>query len=366
MFSFNLVLPEMNDLITSLGGENYKGWIIGLFTISSAIARPFSAKISDFVGRKQTLYLGILFAMIITLTYPFAFSVSFLLLLRFLHGFSAGFFPTGGTALVTDILPENKRGSGMGIWGTFISLGIGAGQGFSTSSVKLLGINGMFALSGAFLLISFAITLFQKETLEKRIPFTFKIFKIQWKDIFEPTVLPVSMVIFLSAMCSGMVFVLSPDMSEFLGIENKGAFFVSYMCCTIFVRLFVGFISNRFERRKFLLLAMSVLAISMVLLWNSKTAGMYYFSSIIFGLATGIGSPNLFAWTADLSPKDRRGAGAGTMFIALEFGILSGSLIANLFYRNTFESLRFVFFIGFFCAISSCIYLIWHMKTKRS
>ena len=108
MTSFNLIIPELNEFITILGGANYKGLVITLFTISAAISRPFSGKLSDTIGRKKAMTIGMLASVIVSILYPLSFSVFFFLCLRFLHGFSAGFFPTGATALLTDILPEKK------------------------------------------------------------------------------------------------------------------------------------------------------------------------------------------------------------------------------------------------------------------
>ncbi|MFY7990524.1 MAG: MFS transporter, partial [Fluviicola sp.] len=163
--SFNLVLPEMNEVITKLDGAELKGWIIGLFTISAGVSRPFSGKLADFIGRKKVLLVGVFFSLLICLLYPFAFSVWFLLTLRFFHGFSTGFFPTGATALVTDILPDDKRGSGMGVWGTFISLGIGSGQGLSTIFVDQVGQNGLFIVAAITVLISYGLMFTVRETL---------------------------------------------------------------------------------------------------------------------------------------------------------------------------------------------------------
>ena len=44
--SFNLIVPELNDYITSLGGADEKWLILGLWTLAAAIARPFSGKIA--------------------------------------------------------------------------------------------------------------------------------------------------------------------------------------------------------------------------------------------------------------------------------------------------------------------------------
>ena len=147
MTSFNLILPELNQFITDLGGANHKGLIITLFTISAALSRPFSGKLSDTIGRKKVMIFGLIICFIVSLLYPLSVSVWFFLVLRFLHGFSAGFLPTGATAMVTDLLPAESRGQGMGIWGTFISLGIGVGQWLGSFIYNEWGMNNLFLFS---------------------------------------------------------------------------------------------------------------------------------------------------------------------------------------------------------------------------
>jgi MFS family permease len=152
--------------------------------------------------------------------------------------------------------------------------------------------------------------------------------------------------------------VLSPELSHHLGIENKGAFFIYYVLSTIVVRLVTGRISDRIGRPKMLLIGMSLLTLSMLLIGVSNTPNWYTFSSIIFGIATGTSSPTLFAWTADLAPVNRRGIGTGTMFIALEFGIFSGSGLTNELYDHQLNSIFPIFLVGACMAFATVIYLI--------
>ncbi len=351
----------MNAIITDLEGASYKGWIIGLFTISAGLSRPFSGKLSDSIGRKKVLLFGIIVSLIASVSYVFSFSVLTLLIIRFIHGFATGFFPTGATALITDILPKDKRGTGMGIWGTFISLGIGVGQGISTFIVHQVGLNGLFLFSALMVIVAQLFVAQTKETLVKREKFSFKLLRIKKDEIIEPSVIPVAVVMFLSAICSGIIFVLTPDISTYLKIENKGSFFIYYVLATITIRLTAGKLSDRIGRRQVLLIGMSLLAFSMFQIGTAQTAFSYTSASIIFGVATGISSPTIFAWTADLSPKSRRGIGAGTMFIALEFGIFSGALLTNYLYENTFQSVYQVFLVGVGSAVITIVYLIWHL-----
>ena len=366
MISFNLILPELNDYISDMGGENQKGLIIFLFSLSALISRPFSGKLSDTIGRKKVMYIGITISVIALLIYPITGLVFYFLLLRFTHGFGAGFLPTGATALVTDVLPPEKRGVGMGIWGVFISLGFGIGQFLSSPTVNLVGLTGLFFLAATAAALAAVLISFVQETLPNPISFKWSLLKIKKNDVFEPTVRPAAIVMFLSVTSSGIIFVLSPELSDFFGLENKGWFFGFYVSSTIFVRFFLSGLSDKIGRRKTLVIGMSILLISVLILMNSTEWKMFTAAAIVFGIATGITSPTLFAWTADLSPAHRRGVGAGTLFIALELGIMFGSSSTLVTYDNTLDSIPLVLSIAAI-NLTICIgYLIWHIKNRES
>ena len=171
----------------------------------------------------------------------------------------------------------------------------------------------------------------------------------------EPSVIPAAVVMFCSAISTGIVFVITPDISGYLGIENKGWFFGFYMISTIFIRLFASGLSDVIGSRKTLIIGLSFMIISMTTIAFSETILMYTIGSVIFGLSTGISSPTLFAWTADLSHIDRRGVGAGTLFIALEFGIMIGSFSTLLTYNNSFTSVPFVCIFGAIFALIAIV-----------
>lgn len=365
MVSFNIILPEMNEFISNMGGEEQKGLIITLFSISAALSRPFSGKLSDHIGRKKVMVIGMLVSVVVTLIYPLTGLISFLLM-RFMHGFAAGFLPTGATALVTDILPAEKRGLGMGIWGTFTSVGIGFGQIFASSIVEWGGLDGLFFVSAGLAIISGSMILLLKETLPNPQPFHYRQLKITWRDVVEPSVLPAAIVMFCQAISSGIVFVITSDISGFLKIDNKGWFFGFYMLSTIVIRLFASGLSDVIGRRKTLIIGLSFMVASMVIIGYSTEWIMYTVGSILFGVATGVSSPTLFAWMADLSHHERRGVGAGTIFIALEVGIMVGSFSTILTYTNSISSIPAVFNFGAAFSLIAIIYLIWHLKYRQS
>ena len=112
--SFNMIVPELPSYLSSLGGEDYKGLIISLFTLSAGLSRPFSGKLADTVGRIPLMVFGTMVCVLCSLMYPLLTTVAGFLILRFFHGFSTGFKPTASTAFIADIVPVHRRGEAMG------------------------------------------------------------------------------------------------------------------------------------------------------------------------------------------------------------------------------------------------------------
>ncbi len=259
--------------------------------------------------------------------------------------------------MATDILPHNRRGEGMGILGAFMSIGLGAGQALSSPLTAAFSLNGTFILSASSALISGVLMIFVRETLDNKIVFKRKLLLVKKHEIFDPLVKPVAITMFLSAYCTGVILVLVPDLSGFLGIENKGVFFMYYVVFTIIMRLGFGKISDIRGRREVLLLAMIILLGSVIVLAMAENHIVFALAAVLFGIASGLSSPSLFAWTADLSDPEHKGRGTGTMFIALEMGIMFGSISTLLIYDNTMETLQWCLYIAAIMCMLSVGYL---------
>ena len=365
MLSFNLILPEMNGFISNLGGSEVKGSIIFLFSIAAGLSRPFAGKLADLIGRKRSVYIGLAIAIMASLSYAWIGALYLFFVLRFAHGLSAGFAPTGATALLTDMLPPGKKGAAMGLWGTFISLGIGVGQALGSYIFAHSNFNTLFMASAGFGVLALMLLSPIKETLPEQQAFRWRQLLIKWEDVVEPSVKPAALIMLLTAISSGLIFVLTPDYSAYLGIANKGYFFGIYVLSTIGIRLVFSSLSDRIGRRETMLIGCSLLVLSMILLGFSDDIWSYSLAAAIFGLATGISSPTLFAWTADLSLPQRRGTGAGTLFIALELGILVGSGLTFLFYKNTIESARTCLFIAAGFGGVALLFLLLQMRKVK-
>ena len=358
--SFNMMIPELPSYLTSLGGEDHKGLIIALFTITAGISRPFSGKLADTVGRIPVMYVGTFACVICSLLYPQLAFVSGFLALRFFHGFSTGFKPTGTSAYVADIVPDGRRGEAMGTLGICFSLGASASPPLGSWLAKQYDINAMFYASAVLAVLSMLILAGLAETLQEKQPFRFSLLKVGRKDLFDPLALPAAVVMICCYISYGVILTLVPDLSDHLGVENRGTFFTIFTLASVSTRLSAGKISDRLGREPVLKASAILIAIAMFAFALADSKPMLYLASVLFGLGNGIFSPAINAWTVDLGDPGRKGRALATMYISLEIAIGGGALIAGWFAGH----LAGVFYFAAVASLLGWVYLMWRKTTQ--
>lgn len=356
--SFNMIIPELPNYLSSLGGEDYKGLIISLFTLSAGLSRPFSGKLADKIGRIPVMIVGAVVCFVVSLLYPVLSFVGGFLLLRFVHGFSAGFTPTGTSAYVADIVPFYQRGEAMGIQSLFGSLGMAAGPALGGWLATFWPLNYIFYTSAAIAIFSILILVRLKETLEQPEQMSFSLLKLKKNEIIEKRVLIPSTILFLSVFSFGVVLTIIPDLSNHLGIENKGLFFAIFTLSSLGIRLIAGKASDRYGRVPVLRAASIMMILAMLAIAFAENKWMLFGAGVLFGSAVGMNSPTTAAWVIDLSLDAFRGRALATMYIFLEAGIGIGAIVSGFLYANKAENFSLVFLVSAAMAASALVFLL--------
>lgn len=359
-----MLLPELPDYLSSMGGEDYKGLIIGIFTVTAGFSRPFSGALTDKWGRIPVMIVGAMVCAVCGLFYPLVNTVFLLLFLRLIHGFSTGFKPTGTAAYIADVVPMARRGEAMGIYGFVTSTGMAFGPYLGSLIAFHFSLNTLFYTSSAFAVLSVAILYSMEETLpkEKRQPFSFSLLKIQGKDVFHPAIWPVAVVVFLTSFGFGTVITLTPDLSKIVGLQNKGLYFLIFTLSSLATRIAGGRISDKKGRVNVLIVGSVLMALALGV--TSITSHFIYFivGGILFGMAWGIISPSYQAWTVDLCSEATRGRAVATMYIALESGIGLGAVLPMFLYDNKPDQIGQAFQLCMAVAFGALLFLLWYKR----
>lgn len=361
-----MIIPELPAYLTSLGGEDYKGLIIALFTLSAGLSRPFSGKLADKVGRIPVMMFGASVCFVVGLLYPLLSFVGGFLFLRFAHGFSAGFTPTGASAYVADIVPFQKRGEAMGIQSLFGSLGMAAGPAIGGWIASIWPIEILFYCAAFTAIFSILILTRLKETLEEKEPLKLRLFKLDRTEIIEKRVLLPSIILFLSVFSFGVVLTIVPDLSSHLGIKNKGLFFAVFTLSSLGIRLLAGRTSDRHGRVAVMRVASAVMVLAMCAVAFAESKAVLLGSGVLFGAAVGMYSPTTTAWVVDRSLDRFRGRALATMYIFLESGIGVGAVISGWLYANNPENFHLVFLSSGGVAFLGFLILIFIKRDRES
>jgi len=363
--SFNMIIPELPDYLTKLGGSNYKGLIISLFTLTALVSRPFSGKLADKVGRIPVMMFGSIVCCICSLIYPLLTAVAGFLWLRLVHGFSTGFTPTGQTAYIADIIPSHRRGEAMGLIGTAASVGTAGGPALGGTVANTFGLDFMFYLSSSFAVFSVLILWGISETLTDKHRFGLSVMKVKWSDLFEPRVIAPCLVMVLSAYAYGTLFTLMPDLSEFMGVKNKGLLFTYLTLASLTVRLLGGKASDRWGRKPVLRVSVTLIVVSMLILAFAENKLTVIVGVVLYGFGQGTTSPTLLAWATDLSHEQFRGRGISSLYMFMELGIGLGASVSGLIYANQPSNFFATFIVCSTLALVGFVFLLFHQSSRK-
>jgi multidrug resistance protein len=123
LLGFGIVIPFLPMFAHDLGIRAAGiGLILAAYSIAQLVCAPVLGRISDRIGRRPIIMLGLLGSSVGYLIYGFAGSFLWLLVSRVVHGACAATVPTA-QAYIADTTAEHERARGMGMIGAAFGLG---------------------------------------------------------------------------------------------------------------------------------------------------------------------------------------------------------------------------------------------------
>jgi DHA1 family multidrug resistance protein-like MFS transporter len=130
MLGFGLVIPIMPFYIENLGaGGTELGLLVASYAVMRLIFGPLWGSLSDRIGRKPVLMIGMLGYAITMFWFGLATQLWMLFVARSLSGILSSATSPTTMAYISDSTSEQERGRGMGILGAAVGLGTVVGPG---------------------------------------------------------------------------------------------------------------------------------------------------------------------------------------------------------------------------------------------
>lgn len=162
--SFSLVMPFLPVFIEELGTpknqvELFSGLALSVTAFSAAIFSPIWGNLADRKGRKLMMIRAGAGMTITMGSLAFVPNVYFLLLMRFLTGVLSGYIPNA-TAMIASQAPREKSGWALGTLATGATAGTLVGPSLGGALAQTVGLQNVFIITGAILLITTILTVF--------------------------------------------------------------------------------------------------------------------------------------------------------------------------------------------------------------
>ena len=207
-FGLFIVLPVLSLYALNLEGANefLVGLIVGVYAISQMIFQvPFGA-LSDKIGRKKALTIGLLIFVVGSIVCALASEIYTMLFGRFLQG--VGAVGAVATAMISDFVVEENRSKAMAIMGAFIGLSFTLSMVLGPLLAKDYGLSSLFYLSAALSLLCVVLLY---TVVPKEIKVSEKAEKVPFGKLFlQKDYMIINFTSFMQKMLTSMAFLAIP------------------------------------------------------------------------------------------------------------------------------------------------------------
>ena len=207
-FGLFIVLPVLSLYALNLSGANefLVGLIVGVYAISQMIFQvPFGA-LSDKIGRKKALTIGLLIFVAGSIVCALASEIYTMLFGRFLQG--VGAVGAVATAMISDFVAEENRSKAMAIMGAFIGLSFTLSMVLGPLLARSYGLSSLFYLSAALSLLCVVLLY---TVVPKEIKVSAKAQKVPFGKLFlQKDYMIINFTSFMQKMLTSIAFLVIP------------------------------------------------------------------------------------------------------------------------------------------------------------
>lgn len=348
-FSYSLARSPVLPLFALyLGaGPEVIGFVVGISTVTGIFFKLPSGALSDIIGRKKTMLMGLLVFALMPFAYLAVKDYYLLIVVRFIHGLATSIYGPVSMAVVADIA-GGKKGE-MLSWfssvtiignllgapaGGFILHGLsgdaGPAAGNFYTAYLISGISGMMSLILALGLLR------EKETVERGAGLTesARRFISGIKEVLsDRRIVITSNMEGVQNMAMGALEAFLPVYAVTVAGLNAfqaGLLWGVQVFVTILSKPVMGKISDRYGRKPIIIAGMFLCAVSFGSIPVLKGFYPLLLAAVLFGFGEAFVTSSSAALVADMCKEKHFGTAMGTFGTIFDIGHASGPILAGI------------------------------------
>lgn len=343
--------------------EGEAGLIITIFLLAAILIRPFTGQWIESIGRRPIVVIALAIFLTSSGLYLWVDSFVLVLVVRFLQGIGFGMGTTVLGALAADVVPDSRKGEGLGYFAMSMNLAMVIGPFIGLTLSQTMGYSLMFTvcllLSGIAFIAGLTIHAPGKELSHQRslVP--------SMHNLLEKPVIPIALTGALMALAYAGVLSFVSVYANNLGIgEAASYFFIVYAVVLLISRPFTGKWFDQYGENVIVIPSIVVFGVGMLVLSFAHTPFTLLLSGGLIGLGWGTLVPS-FQTIALKKVPARAGAATATFFTIFDIGMGVGSYVVGAVASGIgFSSLYFNSSFIIFGAI--ILYIMVHGRTAET
>ena len=320
-----------------LGGDAFAvGLVVGSFSLSSIILRPFAGRWADRRGRRIMLVIGAALQVVAAAGHLAATTVPLMIVMRLLLGAAEAVYFVAAMAAATDLAPEDRRGEAISLMSTSLYLGVAIGPVLSEVLYGAGGFGWIWVAAALISVVAVGLSWVAPETLPPEARST----TAQGPFLHRRGIVP-GLLVLCGAWGMGAYFAFLPLLTDQLGIGGAGGYLGLFALVVIGLRLVGARWPDQFGAARLSGTALGLNALGMIIAGLAPTELGLWVATIIFGAGVAFTFPAIVAMAVQGVPADERGAVVGTtgVFLDVAFGLspaILGLLAGAAGYPSTF------------------------------
>ena len=333
------------------------GLAASIFIIGALVSRVVTGGIMDRVGRKRLLLIVSALEVVFSALYLVGLDLGVLFVLRFFHGFCYGAGSTTVGTIVTSIVPNSRKGEGIGYYMLSVTVGAAVGPFLGMFLTQVAGYQLLFA-AATFIAVGNLVSVVLLKVPEGRRPSSraaaaakaarVRKHKFGVKDFLEFTIMPLSSTCAVLYFCySSLLTFLTPFSAE-AGLEAASSFFfVVYAIATFVTRPFTGKLFDVKGDKYVMIPSFLAFIVGMALLSTVHHPVAMLVAAGLLGFGVGTIQSSALALCVRMAPDSRIALANSTFYMFLDLGVGIGPLVLGaiepvLGYRGLFISMSVV------------------------
>jgi MFS family permease len=331
--------------------EEQVGLIIGMFTVAAILLRPYAGMMLDRWGRRSVVLFSLFFFVMAVAGYFGVVSIAILFLLRLFHGATFGVTTTALGTVAADLVPDSRRGEGLGYFGMFNMLAMVMGPALGLMLIQHLSAGWLFGICLLLALVAWGLALGIRYPEPKKEGAVFR--WSDWNKMIEKRAFPYSLpIVWLAVVFGGLVSFIPLYAQELGSADYASSFYMVYALALALARVIAGKAFDRKGPDVVVYPALFAYVAGLLCLGMAHGPLLFVVAGALIGIGYGSVQPCMQALVIREMPEERRGAATATFYIAVDAGIGLGSFLLGFpvvwwGYRGMFLALNlFVLLAG--------------------